>query len=84
MRTCPSVLAYDIARRISFHRTYPRFQINQDGSGDVSRVVALVVKYILAVAALGRKVFEVSVLADAVFLTELLPELASDYGGKKS
>lgn len=84
MRTCPSVLAYDTVHRISFHRTYSRFQINQDGSGDVSRVVALVVEDIFAVAALGRKIFEVSVLADAVFLTELLPELASDYGGNKS
>jgi hypothetical protein len=35
----------------------------------------LVEEYVFAVAALSRKVLEVSIFIDAVFLTELLPEL---------
>ena len=56
-------------------------KVDEDGAGNVSRVVALVVKDVLAVAALGGKVFEIAVLADAVFLTELLPELTADCVG---
>ncbi len=59
--------------------THARLQIDQDGPGDVSRVVALVVEDILAVAAFCREVFEVPVLADAVLLAQLLPELAADF-----
>jgi hypothetical protein len=39
----------------------------------------LVIEDILSVAAFGRKVFEVTVLVDAMFLAELLPELAADW-----
>lgn len=55
-----------------------RFQVDQNRAGDVSRVVALVVENVLAVTALGRKVLEISITADAMFLAKLLPELASD------
>lgn len=58
--------------------THSWLKVNQDGSRNVSGVVALVVKYVFSVAALGRKVFEVAILADAVLLAELLPELAAD------
>jgi len=37
----------------------------------------LVEEHILSITALGRKVFEVAILVDAVLLTELLPKLAS-------
>ena len=57
---------------------HPWLQVDQDGARDVSRVVALVVEDVLAVAALGRKVFEVAVLADSMLLAQLLPELAPD------
>ena len=54
------------------------FEVDQDGSGDVSRVVALVIEDVFAVTAFGRKVLEVPVLVDAVLLAQLLPELATD------
>ena len=53
-------------------------EIDQDCSGDISRVVALVVEDIFAVAALCGEVLEVSVLADPVLLAQLLPELTPD------
>lgn len=59
--------------------TYPWLEVDQDGSRNVSRVVTLVVKDILAVTALGRKVLKVPVLTDAVLLAKLLPELAADF-----
>ena len=52
-----------------------RLKVEQDGAGDVARVVGLVEEDIFAVAAFRRKVLEVTVLIDAVFLAELLPEL---------
>jgi len=55
-----------------------RLEIDQDRSRDVSGVVALVVKDIFAVTALGRKVLEVSILTDSVFLAQLLPKLAAN------
>ena len=58
--------------------THSWLEIDQDSAGDVAGVVALVVEDILAVAALGRKVLEIPVLADAVFLAKLLPELTAD------
>lgn len=58
---------------------YSGLEVDQDGPGDVPCVVALVVEDILAIAALGRKVLEVSVLADAVLLAKLLPELTADF-----
>jgi hypothetical protein len=56
-----------------------RLEVDQDRAGYVPRVVALVVEDVLAVAALGREVFEVAVLVYAVLLAELLPELAADF-----
>ena len=38
----------------------------------------LIEKDIFAVSTFGRKVFEVAVLIDAMFLAELLPELGAD------
>lgn len=58
--------------------SHTRFQINQDSSWDVSSIVALVEKDVFSVAAFGRKVFKVSILADAMLLAELLPKLAPD------
>ena len=48
---------------------HARFEVEEDGARDVSRVVGLVEEDILAVAALGRKVFEVAVAIDSVFST---------------
>jgi hypothetical protein len=59
--------------------THSWLEIDQDGSGDVSGVVALVVEDIFPVAALGCEVLEVAVLADSVLLTKLLPKLAANY-----
>jgi hypothetical protein len=53
-------------------------EIEENGSWDVPRVVRLVEEDVLAVAAFGRKVFEVAVAVDAVLLTQLLPELLPD------
>jgi hypothetical protein len=57
---------------------YPWLEVDEDGPWDVSCVVALVVKDIFAVAAFGRKVLEVPVLVDAMFLAKLLPELTAN------
>jgi hypothetical protein len=54
---------------------YSRFEIHQDGAWDVARIVGLVEEDIFAVAAFGSKVLEITVAIDAVFLTQLLPEL---------
>jgi hypothetical protein len=43
-------------------------EVDEDGAGDVARVVALVVEDVLAVTALGGKILEVAVLADSVLL----------------
>lgn len=59
--------------------TYSGFEIDQDGPRNVSSVVALVEEDVFAVAALGREVLQVSVLADAMLLAELLPELAANW-----
>lgn len=69
---------HDVIVVIVVGNTHPGLQVDQDRAGDVSGVVALVVEDVLAVTALGRKVLEVAILADAMFLAELLPELASD------
>lgn len=74
--------------------TYPRFEIEQDSSGNISRVVTLdlfsichsyadeatdlVEKNILAVSALRREFLQIAVLVYSMFETELLPELAAD------
>jgi hypothetical protein len=57
---------------------HPRLQVEEDGAGDVARVVGLVEEDIFAVAAFGRIVLEIAILVDAVLLTELLPELLPD------
>jgi len=63
-------------------RLYPmyhsRLEIEEDGARDVARVVGLVEEDILAVAAFGRVGCEITILIDAVFLAELLPELGAD------
>ena len=41
-------------------------------------VVRLVEEDVFAIATFGRKVFEVAVLADAMFLTQLLPKLTAN------
>lgn len=59
--------------------TYPWLEVDQDGAWDVPCVIALVIKDIFAVTAFGRKILEVPVLTDAVFLAKLLPELTADF-----
>lgn len=59
-------------------------QINEDGAGDVARVVGLVEKHIFAIAALGREVFKVAILRNTVFLAQLLPELTANFVGNRS
>ena len=44
----------------------------------------LVEEDVLAITTLGRKVFKISVLVDAMLLAELLPELASNCGNSRS
>ncbi len=46
---------------------------------DIDSGSCLVEEHIFSVPALGREVLEISVLTDAVFLTQLLPELAANY-----
>lgn len=53
-------------------------EVDQDGPWNVPRVVALVVEDVFPVAALGSKLLEVAILADAVLLAQLLPELAAN------
>lgn len=57
---------------------YSRLQVEQYSSGDVASVVRLIEENVFSVAALSRKVFEIAVLADAMLLTKLLPELLAD------
>lgn len=59
----------------SFRETNPWLEVDQYCSGNVSRVVTLVVENVFAVATLGREIFEIAVLTDAVLLAKLLPEL---------
>lgn len=68
--TCASMRSQAIA--------YSRFQVYQDGPRDVSGIVALVEKDVFPVAPFGRKVLQVAILANAVFLAKLLPELAAN------
>lgn len=42
-------------------------EVEEDGAGDVARIVGLVEEDIFAVSAFGREVFEITVLVDAVF-----------------
>lgn len=69
----------DVLVRAGLDAVYDAWlEIDQDGSGDISGIVTLVEEDVLAVAALARKVLEVAILVDAVFLAKLLPELAAD------
>jgi len=56
-----------------------RFQIYQNRSRNVSRIVGLVEEDIFAVTALCRKFLQVTILTDPMFLAQLLPELTSNY-----
>lgn len=55
------------------------FQVDEDCPWDVPCVVALVEEDVFPVTALRRKILEVSILPNAVFLAKLLPELASNW-----
>ena len=57
---------------------HARLEIDEDGSWDVTGVIALVEEDILAITALGCEVLEVSVAGDAVLLAQLLPESRAD------
>ncbi|KAG6239343.1 hypothetical protein E4U24_006884, partial [Claviceps purpurea] len=58
--------------------------VYENRSWNISRIVALVVKHVLAIASLGGKVFEIAILANAMLQAELLPELASNCGTRLS
>lgn len=64
--------------------THSRLQVYENRSWNISRIVALVVKHVLAIASLGGKVFEIAILANAMLQAELLPELASNCGTRLS
>lgn len=55
------------------------FQVNEDSARDVTCVVALVEEDVFPVTALGRKILKIAILANSVFLTKLLPELAANW-----
>ena len=57
---------------------HPGLEVEEDCAGNVASIVRLVEEDILAVAAFCRKVLEVAIAIDTVFLTELLPELLPD------
>jgi hypothetical protein len=46
-----------------------RLKINQDGAGNVARVIALVEEDIFTITAFGGKVFKLPVATDAMLLT---------------
>ena len=58
---------------------HPGLEIDEDSSWNIAGVIALVEEDVLAIAALGGKVLEVSILVDAMFLAKLLPELTANY-----
>jgi hypothetical protein len=58
---------------------HSRLEVDQNRPRDVARVIALVVEDVLTIAAFGCEVLKISVLANSVFLTELLPELTANY-----
>lgn len=59
------------------YRVSSDWEMGQHGSMAAGRGACLVEEDILPVAAFCRKVLEVAILVDAVFLAQLLPELAS-------
>jgi hypothetical protein len=50
-------------------QTYSRFQVDENGSRDVACIVGLVEEDVLAITTFGRKVLEVAILTDTMFLT---------------
>lgn len=58
--------------------TYSGLEVYQDSPGNVAGVIALIVEYILAIAAFGCKVLEVTVLTNTMLLAKLLPKLTTD------
>lgn len=64
-----------------YHRTAASISKTRRPSfvGGVDSSADLVKEDILSVPALGREVFEIAVLVDAVLLTQLLPELTSHF-----
>ena len=58
--------------------TYARFQVDQDGTGDVSRVIRLIEEHIFPVPTLCRKVLQIPILAYAMLLAQLLPKLTTN------
>lgn len=68
-----------LVRKLVGSVAHTRLQIDEDGPRDVAGVVALVVEDILPVTALGCEVLQVTVLTDSMLLTQLLPELASNF-----
>ena len=53
--------------------TYPRFEIDENGTRNVVLVVGLVKKHVFAIAAFSRPFFEDAFFVDPVFGTESLP-----------
>lgn len=59
----------DVLVRTRLNTVYDAgFQVYEDRSGYISCIVTLVVEDILAITAFGRKVFQVAILVDSVFL----------------
>lgn len=54
-------------------RTYPRLEIDENGTRNVVLVVRLVEKHVLAIAAFRRPLLENALFIDPVFGTESLP-----------
>lgn len=71
-------LSADFPRPMGLLTTYSRLEIDQDGSWNISRVVALVEEDVFSVGAFCCKILEIAVLPNAVLLAKLLPELAAN------
>ena len=54
------------------------FKVQEDGTRDITRIVGLIEKDILAVTSFSRKVLEITGLVYAVLLAQLLPKLLAD------
>jgi len=53
--------------------TYPRLEIDENGTRNVVLIVCLIEKHVLAIAAFRRPLFENALFVDPVFGTESLP-----------
>jgi len=60
-------------------RTHPRFEVDEDRTRDVVLVVGLIEEDVLAIAALGRPLFEDTLFADPVLCTQALPKHRAHY-----